>query len=153
MIYSKFRNAISEADKYNFLLQKDSSIFWTGMRENGGEHVAKNYINRFGGNSLETTLGNQGFIRPTETWRPVSASFAMRSSGNVKVLVGTSPWSGSVWNTTEKILLNINPNVTSIKEIFGVTTQLTQRIFESKSLLSGIASGSGGLLSFLTNSK
>lgn len=34
----------------------------------------------------------------------ILASFAMRLSGNVKALVGSTPWSGSVWNTTEHFL-------------------------------------------------
>ena len=53
---SDFRNAIVGADKFNFSVKSNSSTFWTGMRDNGGEHVAKNYVKRYGGSSLETTI-------------------------------------------------------------------------------------------------
>ena len=127
----------------------NSSTFWTGMRDNGGENVAKNYVKRYGGSSLETTLRDQSIARPLTDvgWREASSSIAMRSSGQVKVLVGSSPWSGSVWNTSERILLNINPNVTGIKEIFGAVTKITPRVFQGGSLLSGLGSGSGSFSS------
>lgn len=61
----------------------------------------------------------------------------------MKTLVGSTPWGGSTWNTIEKILLNINPNITGIKEIFGVASQVAPRVFQGSSLLSSFASAIG----------
>ena len=148
---AEFRNAIAGADKFNFTLKPNSSIFWTGMSENSKEHLAKNYIKKFGGSSLETTISKQGFPRPLspQGWREASASFAMRSSGQVKALVGSTPWSGSIWTTSEKILLSINPNIAGIKEIMGVSSSVTPRVFQIGSFISGISSGGESALSFL----
>ncbi len=150
-----FRNAIAGADNFKFTLNPNSSTFWTGMKDNGGEHVVKNYIERYGGSSLETILSEQGFLRPltNEAWREASASLAMRSLGQVKTLVGSSPWAGSVWNTTEKILLNINPNVTGIKEIFGVISQFTPKVFQPGPILSGLGSIGESLLNLFNTFK
>lgn len=65
-----------------------------GMSDNGKKHVAKNYGNRFGGSSLVSTKQDQRFVRPESVagWKAASASYAMNSSGQVKSLVGTSPW-------------------------------------------------------------
>ena len=148
---SEFRGAITGADKFNFTLKPNASTFWTGMSENSKEHLAKNYVKRFGGSSLETTINNQGFARPLtpEGWREASASFAMRSSGQVKTLIGSTPWSGSIWNTYEKVLLNINPNITGIKEIMGVVSNVTPRVFQIGSFMTGLASGSESIMSLL----
>ena len=147
----RLREAVSGADKYAFILKKDSSIFWTGMKSNGGERVAKNYIRHFEGSSLETILREQGFLREEVIWDSASASLALRSSGQVRTLVGTTPWSGSVWNTVERILLNINPKITGIKEISGVTTQFLPRVFQWGTLLSGLVSSSGGAVGTVYN--
>jgi hypothetical protein len=121
------------------------------MGENSNEHVAKNYIKRFGGSSLETTINNQGFSRPLayEGWREASASYAMRSSGQVKALVGTTPGGGGMWSNVENILLNVNPKITGIKEIAGVASNITPRVFQMGSFMSGIGSGSESILSLL----
>ncbi len=136
---SNFKNNILNSNNFNFNIKSDSSVFWTGMRENGGEHVAKNYTQRFGGDSLETTLAKQGFMRPDE-WGASSTSFALKASGKVKLLVGSSPWKGSVWNTSERILLNINPKITGIQKIYGVIINYTPRVFQTDALFSGLSS-------------
>lgn len=134
---SDFRNNILKSNNYNFNLKQNTSVFWTGMSENGGEHVAKNYIKRFGGESLETMLAKNGVVRippASVSWGQASSSMAINSSGEVKVLIGSTPWAGSVWNTTERILLNINPNVKGIKEISGVTIKYIPRIISNKEI-------------------
>lgn len=135
-----FRSNILNSNTFNFSLKPNSSVFWTGMRENSGEHVAKNYINRFGGDSLETILESQGFERPVNNWGQASSALAIKSAGEVKVLIGSTPWGGSVWNTVERILLNINPYVTGIKEISGVVINYTPRVFQVPSLIVGLSS-------------
>lgn len=153
---AEFRNAIIRSDNLNFSLRPNSSTFWTGMSENSGEHVAKNYVERYGGASLETMLDESGITRIPSIddvtnfdWRGASSALALGSSGEVRVLIGSTPWQGSVWNTVEKVLLNINPYVTGIKEISGVSTQLITRVFEIKSVLSGIGSCCESLISLL----
>lgn len=152
----EFRNAIIRSDNFHFSIKADSSTFWTGMRENSGEHVAKNYVERYGGNALENLMSESGVSRipgiddvANFDWKGASSALALGSSGKVKVLIGSTPRPDSVWNTLEKILININPNVTGIQEIFGVQTLLIQRVFEIKSLLSGIGSGCESLISLL----
>lgn len=143
---SDFRSNISNAKNYNFNFERDGSVFWTGMRENGGEHVAKNYVKRFGGESLETTLAKNGVDRipPAKVpWGQASASMAINSSGEVKLLIGSTPWSGSMWNTTERILLNINPYVKGIKEISGVTIKYIPRTISKLEIGKSIAGFSG----------
>lgn len=52
-----------------------------------------------------------------------------------------------------KVLLNINPNVTSITEILGVTVNITPKIFRFSSIIPsfGTLFESGISLSFINN--
>jgi hypothetical protein len=144
---SVFKDAIRNAGNYPLSPQANSSVFWTGMANDGGEAVAQNFIRSNGGSTLESLLGA---TRPATDvgWRQASASFAMNSSGQVKTLIGSSPWAGSVWNTTEKILLNINPKVTGITEIMRQGLEYIPRTFGMNgSLWAGLSSMLGGLSS------
>lgn len=58
----------------------------------------------------------------------------------LKLLVGSSPWKGSVWNTSERILLNINPKITGIQKIYGVIINYTPRVFQTDALFSRLSS-------------
>lgn len=149
---SNFRSNISNANNYNFSLEQNMSVFWTGMSQNGGEHVAKNYIKHFGGESLETALAKNGVVRippASVSWGQASSSMAINSWGEVKVLIGSTPWSGSTWNTTERILLNINPYIKGITEIRGVVTNYIPRVIDEFQLGYSIADGFFGINSFI----
>lgn len=150
---TEFLNNLKLADDYAFDVLKNESIFWTGMKNNGGEQVALDYAKKNGGKSLEILFDESGIARPSANgnWVAPSASAAMRASGEVTTLVGTSPWAGSIWNTTEKILLNINSKVVSItiKEIFSSNLPVTTvRTFEFGTTLNGFFNWADGLLNF-----
>lgn len=135
---SEFRSAISGANKFNFTLDPNKSTFWAGLGEDGAKS-AQETAAISGRSTLAETLNSQKIPLPTD-WRPASASFALRSSGEVQVLLGDGLGKilpdgriiGEIWSNTESILLNINPYVTGIQ---GVA-----RTFQIGSLFTGIIS-------------
>ena len=145
-----FKSAVSGADKYPFSVQPDKSTFWAGLGKHG-EYAAKDKAAKFGRTTLESTIESQKIAKPVgdPAWDSASASYAMRSSGRVmtvmnKDVLGTISPKGRVigrtWLTIEKVLLNVNPNVTGID---GAMRTLTIR-----TLLSGGGSGWGAAASY-----
>jgi hypothetical protein len=142
-----FRSAIAGADKFNMVVKPSSSTFWAGLGKNG-ENIAKEYASSAGRTTLESTMEAQNIARPTSDlgWRSASSSYAMHSSGSVEVLLtkqvggtyvnmsGAVKTIGDTWLNTERVLLNINPYITSING--------TSRSFSFSSLFSGIFSAS-----------
>jgi len=152
---SGFRKAISGADKFNFVIKPNSSTFWAGLGRDG-ENVAKSSAFATGRSTLESTMESQGIARPATdaAWREASASYAMRSSGNIKALLtdavggtyfdasGNLKIIGDTWLNTERILVNINPNITSLNNL--------GRTFQIGSFFTGIMSfgeSAGSILS------
>lgn len=138
-----FASAILNANKYPFSVQPNSATFWTGMSNSGGETVAKTYVQQYGGQTLETTLESQHFLPPTEMigWREASSAFALNASGKIRVLIGPAARSGSVWNTAERILLGVNPAVTSLTQISGGISTVIPRVFQPGMFAGGVSTG------------
>ena len=123
---SNFRSVISGADNFNLTLQPSSSTFWAGLGEDGSV-IARGFAEGTGRSTLETALQTNGYANPTTElgWQQASSSYAMNSSGSVDVLLGDSVGTvlpngntiGNVWLNYERVLLNINPNVTEITQI------------------------------------
>lgn len=144
-----FRSAIWNADKFGLTLQPNSSTFWSGLGRDG-ENIAKQYASDMGRTTLESTLDNAGIKMPEWTspggpqaWSSASSSYSIGSSGDATALLGEAVKNTSVWNTTESVLLNINPNITSLTLInnYGTLSQtitFIPRVFEIGSLLSGL---------------
>lgn len=129
LMKSDFRNNISNAAKYNFTIQRNTSVFYKDM-EDVGEHVAKRYVKRFGGETPETLLEKNYVNRRIPNIinsEDASAAMALRSTGKVKVILGPiseskSIWTKTPWKDIEGILVKINPKVTGIIETGGVGT-------------------------------
>lgn len=138
---SNFRSAIIGADNFRMTVQPNNSTFWAGLGKQG-ENIAKEEAAVLGRTTLESTMEAQNITRPINElgWQQASASYAMRTSGNVKALlteaVGTyyngTQLIGKTWLNVESVLLNVNPCITSLN---GVA-----RTFQYSSFFSGIFS-------------
>lgn len=143
---SNFRNAIGGADKFQFFVQSDTSTFWAGLGKDG-QYIAKDKAASLGRTTLESTIESQNIAKPVGNlaWDSASASYAMRSSGGVMTIMNQDMLGkilpngrmiGQTWLTVERVILNVNPHVTSIDGIL--------RTWQIGSFLSGVFSGAGG---------
>ena len=147
---SEFRNAILNADKYNFFPEPNKSTFWAGLGKTGQDQ-AKNYAVLNNRSTLEMTMESHGIPLPGNddlAWHRASSSYAMRSSGVVEALLGKELGNyyrgkliGANWLNFESILLNINPNVTMIMN--------TQRVFQFKTFFTGLSSAGESIINAL----
>ena len=146
---SNFRNAIGGADKFQFSVQPDTSTFWAGLGKDG-QYIAKDKAASLGRTTLESTIESQNIAEPVGNlaWDSASASYAMRSSGGVMTIMNQDMLGkilpngrmiGQTWLTVERVILNVNPHVTSIDGIL--------RTWQIGSFLSGVFSGAGGAVS------
>ena len=143
---SNFRNAIGGADNFQFSVQPDTSTFWAGLGKDG-QYIAKDKAASLGRTTLESTIESQNIAKPVGNlaWDSASASYAMRSSGGVMTIMNQDMLGkilpndrmiGQTWLTVERVILNVNPHVTSIDGIL--------RTWQIGSFLSGVFSGAGG---------
>ncbi|MBR0162797.1 MAG: hypothetical protein IJQ02_16190 [Oscillospiraceae bacterium] len=148
---SDFRAAIQGADQYaNLGRNLTSSEFWSGLGSDGGR-ISEEYAREHGMKTLGMLMDENGVAQPAayEGWRAPSAYMAMNSGGDATMLFSNVPGAGSVWNTTERILLGVNPNITSITFTqLGVGSQFVPRVFQFGSLFGGLASGGESVLSW-----
>ena len=146
---SNFRNAIGGADNFQFSVQPDTSTFWAGLGKDG-QYIAKDKAASLGRTTLESTIESQNIAEPVGNlaWDSASASYAMRSSGGVMTIMNQDMLGkilpndrmiGQTWLTVERVILNVNPHVTSIDGIL--------RTWQIGSFLSGVFSGAGGAVS------
>ena len=146
---SNFRNAIGGADNFQFSVQPDTSTFWAGLGKDG-QYIAKDKAASLGRTTLESTIESQNIAEPVGNlaWDSASASYVMRSSGGVMTIMNQDMLGkilpndrmiGQTWLTVERVILNVNPHVTSIDGIL--------RTWQIGSFLSGVFSGAGGAVS------
>ena len=146
---SNFRNVIGGADNFQFSVQPDTSTFWAGLGKDG-QYIAKDKAASLGRTTLESTIESQNIAEPVGNlaWDSASASYAMRSSGGVMTITNQDMLGkilpngrmiGQTWLTVERVILNVNPHVTSIDGIL--------RTWQIGSFLSGVFSGAGGAVS------
>ena len=146
---SNFRNAIGGADKFPFSIQPNTSTFWSGIGDKGmnnGDLIAANCADKMGRSTLETTLASHKINMPQwnpsdpstiRAWQSASSSYAMHSSGNVAALLGNNVRPTSVWNVFEKIILNVNPGVSSITTYTTTGVNIYERTIQWGSVLLG----------------
>ena len=146
---SNFRNVIGGADKFPFSIQPNTSTFWSGIGDKGmnnGDLIAANCADKMGRSTLETTLASHKINMPQwnpsdpstiRAWQSASSSYAMHSSGNVAALLGNNVRPTSVWNVFEKIILNVNPGVSSITTYTTTGVNIYERTIQWGSVLLG----------------
>jgi hypothetical protein len=149
---SEFRQALTGASKYNLAVKPNSSFFWSAVGDSkmgwhNGDLIAANIAERMGGATLETTIKSQGIniLNWTEVggetaWKGISASFALKSAGNVNALLGQGLRNASVWNTIENVILNVSPKVTSITTFTVSGASTVSRAFQIGTFFTGIMS-------------
>ena len=123
----ELRVALSNADSYNYKIEKNKSLFWSGLGDNG-EEISNNYAIKNGKKTISMILKQFEIEKPkdNEGWRKISAYYALKSKGRVVGLIGKacgqkipgrSTVIGDVWLHTEKPLLGINTNVKKVQLI------------------------------------
>ena len=128
------------------------STFWAGI---GGESVATAYATQNGVQTLGQVIPQAARdVANATTWTPPSMSMAISSSGKATALLSSNVGSiasngtvvGNTWLTVEKVILNINPRITSLTTIsnFGTAAQAADtvsRTFQLSSLIQSVMSG------------
>ncbi|MDR0513632.1 MAG: hypothetical protein LBG81_00530, partial [Coriobacteriaceae bacterium] len=128
----------------------DTSTFWAGIGKEG-EQTARRFATDRGRTTLESALDAAGMLEPETDamWRAASASYALRSSGETVAYLGkaigqyrgSGELIGRTWLYTERIILNINPGITSFN---GIHSYL-----QASTLFSGLSNMGEGALGAL----
>ena len=123
----ELRVALSSADSYNYKIEKNKSLFWSRLGEFGKE-ISNEYAKKNGKKTIRMILEEFGIEEPKDNggWRALSASYAMKTKGNVVGLIGKSVGQkisknnkviDDIWLHIEKPLLGINTNIKKVKLI------------------------------------
>ena len=123
----ELRVALSNADSYNYKIEKNKSLFWSGLGIIG-EEISNDYAKQKGKKTVNMLIEQFEIEEPKDNkgWRALSASYSMKTKGNVVCLIGNSigqkiPEKNTliedIWLDIEKPLLDINTNIKKIKYI------------------------------------
>ncbi len=152
----QFRLAITEADKYRFVLETGKSTFWSGLGANGDQAAARG-AQSLGRTTMEEALNNHGITMPNwdpnvpssiVAWNSSSSSFAMRSSGSVYAILGKTVNPNGVWSVFERTLLGVNPSVTSIT-LVDQALNVTSNVVRTPQVIQMLINGSGPVGQFI----
>ncbi len=152
MTNKNFFTSVFSFNNTKLVFGENLSTFWAGI---GGESVATAYATQNGVQTLGQVIPQAARdVANATTWTPPSMSMAISSSGKATALLSSNVGSiasngtvvGNTWLTVEKVILNINPRITSLTTIsnFGTAAQAADtvsRTFQLSSLIQSVMSG------------
>lgn len=116
--------------------KKNTAFFWSGKTDGvGGELVARKVATQNNGTTLEALMESRNIQMPAwdatnpevvQTWKTISADYAIGASGTVRAVIGQSLRPGNVWEASELPALMNNPSVERIITIDPATNIETE---------------------------